>query len=174
MDEDGAVRRPPVLTSLHGYRRAWAGADAVAGMTLLVIAVPEQLATSRLAGMPPVTGFYAFVAGTVLFALLGSNPQLSVGADSTIAPLFAAGVARFAATGSERYVDLVSILAVMVGLIVVLVSVLRLGWVAEFLSVPIVTGFLSGVAVIIVVHQLPELSGCRGHRGATSTGSGTS
>ncbi len=166
MDEDGAVRRPPVLTSLQGYQRAWAGADAVAGMTLLVIAVPEQLATSRLAGMPPVTGFYAFVAGTVLFALLGSNPQLSVGADSTIAPLFAAGVARFAAAGSERYVDLVSILAVMVGLIVVLVSVLRLGWVAEFLSAPIVTGFLSGVAVIIVIHQLPELFGLPGTSGS--------
>ena len=131
----------------------------MAGLTLLVIAVPEQLATSRLAGMPPVTGFYAFVAGTVLFALVGSNPQMSVGADSTIAPLFAAGVATIAATGSERYVDLVSILAVMVGLIVILVSVLRLGWVAEFLSAPIVTGFLSGVAVIIVVHQLPELLG---------------
>ena len=148
-----------MLTSLHGYQRAWAGADAAAGLTLLVIAVPEQLATSRLAGMPPVTGFYAFVAGTVLFALAGSNPQMSVGADSTIAPLFAAGVASIAASGSERYVDLVSILAVMVGLLVFLVSVLRLGWIAEFLSAPIVTGFLSGVAVIIVVHQLPELLG---------------
>ena len=83
-----------VFTSLHGYQRAWAGADLVAGLTLLVIAVPEQLATSRLAGMPPITGFYAFVAGTVLFALLGSNPQMSVGADSTIAPLFAAGRVR--------------------------------------------------------------------------------
>ena len=67
---------------------------------LLAIAVPEQLATARLAGMPPITGFYAFVAGTVLFALLGSNPQMSVGADSTIAPLFAVGIAHLAATGS--------------------------------------------------------------------------
>jgi high affinity sulfate transporter 1 len=159
MGEDVAVRRLPVLTSLDGYRRGWAGADAVAGITLLVIAVPEQLATSRLAGMPPLTGFYASVAGTVLFALLGSNPQLSVGADSTIAPLFAVGVARFAAAGSERYVDYVSILAVMVGVIVILVSVLRLGWIAEFLSAPIVTGFLSGVAVIIVVRELPAFFG---------------
>jgi sulfate permease, SulP family len=95
----------------------------------------------------------------VLFALLGSNPQLSVGADSTIAPLFAAGVARVAVSGSTHYVDLVSILAVMVGVIVVLVSVLQLGWIAEFLSAPIVSGFLSGVAVIIVIHQLPELLG---------------
>ena len=153
------MRPPPLLTSLHGYRRSWASADLVAGLTLLVIALPEQLATSRLAGMPPITGFYAFVAGTVLFALLGSNPQMSVGADSTIAPLFAAGVSALALTGSTRYVDLVGILAVMVGLIVMLVSLLRLGWIAEFLSTPIVTGFLSGVALIIIAHQLPDFFG---------------
>ena len=153
------MRPPPVLTSLHGYQRAWVNADLVAGLTLLAIALPEQLATSRLAGMPPITGFYAFVAGTVLFALLGSNPQMSVGADSTIAPLFAAGVIGFAALGSPQYVELVSILAVMVGLMVMLVSVLRLGWIADFLSTPITTGFLSGVAVIIVIHQLPDFLG---------------
>jgi high affinity sulfate transporter 1 len=145
--------------SLRGYQRAWVSADVVAGLTLLAIALPEQLATSRLAGMPPVTGFYAFIAGTVLFAFLGSNPQMSVGADSTIAPLFAAGVVGLAAAGSSRYVELVSILAVMVGLMVMLVSVLRLGWIAEFLSSPITTGFLSGVAVIIVIHQLPDFLG---------------
>ncbi len=159
MGDDVAVRSPPLLTSLHGYRRSWANADLMAGLTLLVIALPEQLATSRLAGMPPITGFYAFVAGTVLFALLGSNPQMSVGADSTIAPLFAAGVSALAVTGSARYVDLVGILAVMVGLMVMLVSILRLGWIAEFLSTPIVTGFLSGVALIIIAHQLPDFFG---------------
>jgi high affinity sulfate transporter 1 len=148
-----------VFTSLHGYQRAWVSADAVAGLTLLAIALPEQLATSRLAGMPPITGFYAFVAGTVLFALLGSNPQMSVGADSTIAPLFAAGVVGLAVLGSPHYVELVSILAVMVGVMVMLVSLLRLGWIADFLSTPITTGFLSGVAVIIVIHQLPDFLG---------------
>jgi sulfate permease, SulP family len=153
------VRSPAVFTSLHGYRRTWATADLVAGITLLVIAVPEQLATSRLAGMPPITGFYAFVAGTFLFALFGSNPQMSVGADSTVAPLFAVGVAGLVATGSSRYIELVAILAVMVGLMVMLVSILRLGWIAEFLSTPIVTGFLAGVAVIIVAHQLPDFLG---------------
>ena len=134
-------------------------ADLAGGLTLLVIAVPEQLATSRLAGMPPITGFYAFVAGTVVFALLGSNPQMSVGADSTIAPLFAVGVAALAATGTPHYVALVGILAVMVGIAVALIGLLRLGWIAEFLSVPIITGFLSGVALIIVAHQLPDFLG---------------
>jgi high affinity sulfate transporter 1 len=144
---------------LQGYRLSWATLDLLAGITLLVIAVPEQLATSRLAGMPPITGFYAFIAGTVLFALLGSNPQMSVGADSTIAPLFAVGIAHLAPTGSADYIDLVGILAVMVGAIVALIGLLRLGWIAEFLSAPIITGFMGGVAVIIVVHQLPDFFG---------------
>ena len=156
-----------MLRSRRGYRRAWLAPDAFAAVMLLVIAVPEQLATSRLAGMPPITGLYAFVAGTALFALLGSNPQLSVGADSTIAPLFAVGIAHLAPTGSKDYVALVSLLAVVVGVLVALVGLLRLGWVAEFLSLPIVTGFLAGVAVIIVVHQLPDLLGLPAASGTT-------
>jgi len=158
---------PSLFPSLHGYRRAWASADLLAALTLLVIAVPEQLATSRLAGMPPISGFYAFAAGTLLFALLGSSPQMSVGADSTIAPLFAVGVARFAATGSPHYIDLVGILALLVGAIVALVGILRLGWIAELLSAPIIAGFMSGVAVIIIVHQLPDLFGLASVSGST-------
>jgi sulfate permease, SulP family len=153
------MRRPQVFPSLHGYQRSWVRPDVVAGLTLLAIAVPQQLATSRLADMPPVTGFYAFVAGTVLFAALGASRRMSVGADSTIAPLFAAGVSALALAGSAHYVELVGILAVMVGLIVMLVSILRLGWLAEFLSTPIITGFLAGVALIIIAHQLPEFFG---------------
>jgi sulfate permease, SulP family len=164
LEPRGPHRRPAhplsfLFSSLHGYRRAAAGPDLLAALTLLVIAVPEQLATSRLAGMPPIAGFYAFAAGTAMFALLGSNPQMSVGADSTIAPLFAVGIAHLAAAGSVDYVDLVGILAVMVGLIVALVGLLRLGWIAELFSDPIITGFLAGVAVIIVVHQLPDFFG---------------
>jgi sulfate permease, SulP family len=163
----GAPRAPVVVRSLRGYRRAWLPADVLAGVTLLAIAVPEQLATSRLAGMPPVTGFYAFVAGTVLFALLGSNPRMSVGADSTIAPLFAVGVARLAASGSPRYQELVGILAVMVGALVALVWLARLGWISELLSAPIIAGFLAGIAVIIIVHQLPDLFGVHAAGGSS-------
>ena len=167
---DRAGRLVPALvfcSSLRGYRRSWVPADVLAALTLFVIAVPEQLATSRLADMPPITGFYAFAAGTVLFALLGSNPQMSVGADSTIAPLFAVGVAHLAPAGSPQYVDLVGILAVVVGVFVGLVWLLRLGWIAEFLSAPIIAGFLAGIAVIIVVHQIPDLFGLAGASGST-------
>src|ERR1700685_2176332 len=127
------MRRPMAFESLHGYQRAWVSGDLVGGLMLLVIAVPEQLATSRLAGMPPITGFYAFIAGTLLFALLGANPQRSVGADSTIAPLFAVGVGHLAVSSSPHYVALIGILAVMIGVIVALIGVLRLGWIADFL-----------------------------------------
>jgi sulfate permease, SulP family len=156
-----------VFPSLHGYQRSWVSADVLAAVTLLVIAVPEQLATARLAGMPPITGFYAFAAGTVLFAMLGSNPQMSVGADSTIAPLFAVGIAHLAPTGSAEYVDLVGVLSVTVGVFVALVWLLRLGWIAEFLSTPIITGFLAGIAVVIVVHQIPDLLGLAATSGST-------
>ncbi len=154
------------FSSLHGYQRAWLTPDLVAGLTLLVIAVPEQLATSRLAGMPPITGLFAFAAGTIMFALLGSNPQMSVGADSTIAPLFAVALGHLAGLGSPNYIALVGILAVMVGVIVALIGLLRLGWISEFLSDPIITGFMAGVAVIIVVHQLPDLFGLPSVSGA--------
>jgi high affinity sulfate transporter 1 len=163
----GAGRPPFLAQSLRGYRRSWLPVDLLAAVTLLAIAVPEQLATSRLAGMPPVTGFYAFVAGTVLFALLGSNPRMSVGADSTIAPLFAVGVAGFAASGTLRYQELVAILAVMVGALVALVWLARLGWISELLSAPIIAGFLAGIAVIIIVHQLPDLLGVHADGGST-------
>ncbi|BBX47552.1 SulP family inorganic anion transporter [Mycobacterium cookii] len=159
--------RSMLLSSLHGYRSSWVIGDLVAALTLLAIAVPEQLATARLAGMPPITGFYAFVAGSVMFALLGSNPQMSVGADSTIAPLFAVGIAAVVSAVAPGYVWLIGILAVTVGVVVALVGLLRLGWVAEFLSAPIISGFLGGVAIIIVVHQLPDLLGLPGASGST-------
>lgn len=156
-----------LLSALRPAGRLRPQTEFLAAVTLLVIAVPEQLATSRLAGMPPITGLYAFVAGTVAFALLGSNPQLSVGADSTIAPLFAVALAHLAPAGSAPYMALAGLLAVVVGVLVAAVGLLRLGWIAEFLSAPIITGFLAGVAVIIVVHQLPDVLGLPAGSGTT-------
>lgn len=161
------VLRPLLPGWMTAYRRANLAPDAVAAVALLVIAVPEQLATSRLAQMPPVTGLYAFIAGSLLFALLGSNPQVSVGADSTIAPLFAAGISHLAPGFSPAYIAYVGLLGVVVGGLVAAVGLLRLGWIADFLSTPIITGFLAGVAVIIIVHQLPDLLGLPSVSGTT-------
>ena len=125
--------RVPLATSVRGYQRAWIAPDLIAGLTLLVIAVPEQLATSRLAGMPAATGLWAFVAATVAFFFLGSSRIASVGADSTIAPLFAAAVAHLAVSGSPKAIALTSLTALVTGAIILLVGLLRLGWIADFL-----------------------------------------
>ena len=156
-----------VPPTLRGYESSWLGPDVLAGLTLVAIAVPEQMATARLVNMPAVTGLYAFVAGSLLFAVLGRTRQLSVGADSTIAPVLAAGVAAVAAVGTPRYVHLVSFLALMVGVLVIAVGVLRLGWISEFLSTPVITGILAGIAVEILVRQLPAILGLAG--GGTTT-----
>lgn len=155
---------PPTL---RGYRRSWLGPDVLAGLTLAAIAVPEQMATARLAGMPAVAGLYAFLAGSVLFAVLGRSRQMSVGADSTIAPVLAAGAAALAAAGTPRYAHLVSFLALMTGALLITAGLLRLGWIGEFLSTPVVTGVLAGIAVQILVGQLPAILGLAG--GGTTT-----
>ena len=131
-----ATRTLPIFPTLRGYRSSWLAADAIAGLTLVAIAIPEQIATAHLAGMPEVTGFYAFVAGSLLFALFGRHRLMSVGADSTIAPVFAAGVATLAVTGSPTYVHLVSATALLVGALLVAAGLLRLGWVADFFPGP--------------------------------------
>jgi len=161
------VRPSLVPPTLRHYRRSWVGPDLVAGLTLAAIAVPEQMATARLANLPAVVGLYAFLAGSVAFALLGSNRRMSVGADSTITPIFAVGVATIAAAGTPRYADLVMVLALVVGALVAAVGLLRLGWIADFLPAPVVIGVLAGIAVEILVRQLPTVMGLPG--GGTTT-----
>ena len=166
----GPVKAPRLLLpTFQGYRASWGVADLVAGLTLAAIAVPEQIATAHLADMPPLAGLYAFVAASLVFALLGRHPTISVGADSTIAPIFAAGVAALAVAGSPQYEHLVSALAVVAGGLLVLAGVTRLGWVAEFLPWPVVTGALAGIGVLVLVHQLPTVLGLPGG-GSTTIG----
>ncbi|MHB8528027.1 MAG: SulP family inorganic anion transporter [Caulobacteraceae bacterium] len=145
--------------SLAGYRARFLLPDAVAGLTLAAVAVPEQLATARLAGLPPQYGFFAFIAGTFGFALLGSSRFLSVGADSTIAPIFAAALAAAAATGSPQYLVLAAMLALMVGALALVAGLIRMGWIADLLSAPVTIGFLAGVSIHIIVSQLPGALG---------------
>ncbi len=137
----------------------WLANDAVAGLVLVAIAIPEQLATARLAGFPPDAGLYAFVVATVAFAALGANRYLSAGADSTIAPIFAASLGAIVATGSAGYLAEAGALALLVGAILAIVGFARAGWLADLLSVPVTVGFLAGIAFRIVVGQLPALLG---------------
>ena len=156
---------PWLLASLHGYRIGWLPRDLIAGLMLAAIAIPGQLATARLAGMPPETGLYAFAAGSLAFAAFGANRFMSVAADSTIAPIFAGALASLAAAGTPHYAELVTLLALMVGAILVVVGLLRAGWLATLLSIPVTTGFLAGIAIHIMIGELPTLLGISEERG---------
>jgi MFS superfamily sulfate permease-like transporter len=125
------------FASLQGYRIGWLPRDLVAGLMLAAIAIPGQLATARLAGMPPETGLYAFAAGSLAFAAFGANRFMSVAADSTIAPIFAGALSAIAAAGTARYTDLAILLAVLVGIVLLIVGLLRAGWLATLLSIPV-------------------------------------
>ncbi len=139
--------------------------DVLAGLTLAAIAIPEQMATARLGGFSPQVGFFAFIAGSLAFAALGSSRYLSSGSDSTITPIFAGSLAAIAATGSPHYIELAEILALMVGAILIGAGVFRAGWIADLLSIPVTTGFLAGISIHIIVSQSPSVLGLPGVHG---------
>ncbi|HLX14711.1 MAG TPA: SulP family inorganic anion transporter [Bradyrhizobium sp.] len=155
----GTSRAWPVFGSLSGYRAQFLAHDLFAGLTLAAIAIPEQMATARLGGFAPQIGFLAFMAGSLAFAAFGSNRFLSSGADSTITPIFAGGLAALAAAGSPDNLTLAAALALMVGLFLLAAGIFRLGWVADLLSVPVTVGFLAGISVHILISQLPAILG---------------
>lgn len=144
---------------MSGVTLGGLGADAVAGLTLAAIAIPEQMATARLGGLPPQFGFFAFVAASVGFAVFGANRRLSAGADSTITPIFAGGLAAIAGAGSAHYLALAAALALMVGVILLVAGVFKLGWIADLLSRPVIVGFLAGISLHIALSQAPAVLG---------------
>src|SRR6266702_4074851 len=154
----------PLFRSLASYSLP---GDLMAGLTLAAIAIPEQMATARLGGFAPQIGFFAFMAGSLGFALLGGNRFLSCGADSTITPIFAGGLAALAATGSPEYQGLAIALALMVGAMMLAGGAFRLGGIANLLSVPVMVGFLAGISVHIIVSQLPGVLGLESPSGPT-------
>ena len=148
-----------LFASLRDYSPAWLSGDLIAAMTLAAIAIPEQLATARLAGMPPMSGLFAFAAGTIAFAAFGANRFISVGADSTIAPIIAAALVALAVPGAVQYASTAAMLALLVGIVLLLARILRVGWIADLLSIPVITGFLAGISIHIIVGQLPSIMG---------------
>ena len=121
MAEDTAKTNWPVFRSLASFRASDLPGDLIAGLTLAAIAIPEQMATARLGGFSPQIGFFAFIAGSLGFAALGSNRFLSCGADSTITPIFAGGLVLVAAAGSPGYQAHAMALALLVGAILIIV-----------------------------------------------------
>jgi SulP family sulfate permease len=157
----------PLFRSLASYRPSFLSGDLIAGLTLAAIAIPEQMATARLGGFSPQIGFFAFMAGSLGFAMFGGNRFLSCGADSTITPIFAGGLALLAAAGSPDYQALAIALALMVGVMLMASGIFRLGGIANLLSIPVMVGFLAGIAVHILVSQMPGVLGLPPPGGST-------
>jgi len=157
-----------LFPTLRGYRRQWLTNDLVAGVTFGAVTMPGQLATAHLAGMPPVTGLYGFAVATVVAAAVSTNRHLALGVDSTVAPILATGLTAAGATlDTPHYIALAVLASFLVGIFTLLIGIGRLGWVGDFLSRPVMIGFFGGIAVIIIVHQIPGLLGVADGHGRT-------
>ena len=163
----------PGVATLAGYRRGWLRGDLLGGLTVAAYLVPQVLAYATIAGLPPVVGLWAMLPALIAYAVLGTSRLLSTGPESTTALMTAAVVGPLAAGDPGRYAALAAALAVVVGVLCLLCRLLRLGFVADLLSRPILVGYLAGVAAIMIVGQLGKLTGIR-VEGATFFGEAVS
>jgi len=166
---DGAGLRwdLPVLRSLDGYRWARLPRDLTAGVLVVAIAIPLSMGMAEVAGMPPIAGLYSCVLPLAAYALFGSSRQLIVALDASTAAMVALAVAPFAGGDPIRYAALAGLVALLVGLILVLAGTFRFGFVAHLLSRPVLIGYQAGLALVVVVSQLPRLLGIAVEEDAT-------
>ncbi len=136
-----------------------------AGLTVGVMLIPQGMAYAMLAGLPPIYGLYAATIPLIVYAFLGTSRQLSVGPGAMVAILIASGVGGIASQGTTEYIQLALLLALMIGSIQLLMGVLRMGFIVNFLSHPVIAGFTSAVAIIIAINQLKYLLGISLSRG---------
>ena len=155
----GWQRTLPVMRGVLPIERSRVPADVLAGFTLAALGIPEVLGYARIAGMPVVTGLYTLLLPIAVFAVLGSSRHLVVAADSATAVILAAALTGLAVAGSERYVRLAGMAALLVGGMLLLARLTRLGFVANFLSRTVLVGFLAGVGIQVAVGQLPDMLG---------------
>ncbi|TCC50784.1 sulfate permease [Kribbella capetownensis] len=147
------------VATLREYRRGWLRPDLIAGVTVAAYFVPQVMAYAQLAGLPAVTGLWVALGPLLLYFLLGSSRLLSLGPESTTALLTATAIGPLAAGDPVRYATLAAVLALIVGAICVLGWLARLGFLADLLSKPVLVGYLTGIAVIMMTGQLGRLTG---------------
>ena len=155
-------RRPNLLAlvpGLAGTTRATIVADVIAGATLAAVAIPESMGYTKIAGMPVITGIYTLALPVIVFALIGSSRHLVVGADSATAAIMFAALIGIAKPASPEYVGLAGVIALLAAGYLLVARVLRLGFLADFLSRTALVGFLSGVGVQVALTQLPSMLG---------------
>src|SRR3954464_7991253 len=158
-DLPGAWRFAPQLYRLRHYERAWLRFDVLAGVGVAAYLIPQVMAYAAVAGLPPITGLWAIGVALLLYAVVGSSRQLSMGPESTTALMTALVVAPLAAGNPARYAALAAALALVVGAVCLLARVARVGFLADLFSKPVLVGYLAGVAVLMIVSQLQKVTG---------------
>ena len=158
-------RRPLVFGSLAGYQRPWLRGDIIAGLTVWAVLVPESLAYASIAGVSPVVGLYAAPPALLLYAIFGSSRHLVVGPMSATAALSAAAVADLTTGGPDEVLAFTGVLALMTGLFALAAGLLKLGFLANFISEPVLKGFIIGLALTIIIGQVPKLFGVEREEG---------
>ncbi len=153
------ARLAPGLAALMRYDRRWLPKDVVSGLSVAAVALPVGLAYADLAGVPAIIGIYSAIFPPLAYALFGSSRQLIVGPDAATCLLVAVSLAPLAASDPGRYLALLPVFTLITGVLYLLAGMARLGFIAAFLSQPILTGYLNGIALIIMVGQLPKLLG---------------
>lgn len=156
----------PGLAVARSYQRAWLRQDLVAGVALAAFLLPAGMGYARAAGLPAVTGLYATIVPLLVYGLVGPSRILVLGPDSALAPVIAASVIVLAAGDQARAVALAGLLAIFMGLALVVGGALRLGFVTDLLSKPIRLGYLGGLAVVVIVSQVPTALGIAGDPGS--------
>ncbi|MDI4664035.1 SulP family inorganic anion transporter [Xanthobacter autotrophicus] len=162
---EGLRRWAPGLAALLAYRRGDLGPDLRAGLAVAAVAIPVGIAYAELAGFPPEVGLYSSVFPLVAYAIFGSSRQLVLGPDAATCAVIAAAVAPLAAGDGAAYAALSAQLALLTGIFCILARFLRLGVLADFLSRPILVGFMNGIAITIVLGQLAKITGIEGTGG---------
>lgn len=156
--------RLPVLQGIVPISVAQLTAEVIAGMTLAALAIPEVMGYTKISGTPVITGLYTILIPTALFGIFGSSRHLVVGADSATAAILAAGLAGIAVRGSDEYVALAAVLALMAAGFLMLARIIGLGFMADFLSRTVLIGFLTGVGVQVALGQVSGMLGLPGAR----------
>src|SRR3954467_3459677 len=165
MAAGGETSRPtrpawlPIVAQFRSYDRRWLRGDVIAGVTVAALIVPKNLGYAGIAGIPLQNGLYAAAAGAILYAIFGTCRQISMGPSSGLAAVAASAVVAAGLTKESDVASFVAGITLASGVLFLALAVLKMGWVAQFLSRAVVTGFLFGAAIDVVIGELPKLTG---------------
>ena len=149
----------PLVDQLRSYQPAWLKSDLAAGLSVAAVSLPSAIAYPAIAGLPTEVGIYATIFSLVGYALLGPSRRLMIGPDTATCIMLASVLATLGATGAEDRVALTVALSLLVGIACALAGLLRLGFLANFLSRPMLVGFLAGISISLIVGQIKRLTG---------------